>query len=86
MHGFIEKSCTESYTSYKGSGYMIHTIWATKPTTKTVTCSQTDAKKFLVSNVLTVGKTYEVKNETEEFIFVIDNTGKVGGYYKEYFQ
>ncbi|MEK3977559.1 DUF6501 family protein [Psychrobacillus sp. FSL K6-2836] len=65
---------------------MIHTNWATIPTIKTVTCSQTDAKKFLVSNVLTVGKTYEVKNETEEFIFVIDNTGKVGGYYKEYFQ
>ena len=46
----------------------------------------TDAKKFLVSNVLTVGKTYEVKNETEEFLFVVDNTGKVGGFYKEYFQ
>ncbi|MCM3357393.1 MULTISPECIES: DUF6501 family protein [unclassified Psychrobacillus] len=65
---------------------MIHTNWALKPTTKTVTCIHTDAKKFLVSNVLTVGKTYEVKNETEEFLFVIDNTGKVGGYYKEYFQ
>lgn len=65
---------------------MIHTNWATKPTLKTVKCIQTDAKKFLVSNVLTVGKTYEVKNETEEFIFVIDNTGKVGGFYKEYFQ
>ncbi|WP_419962217.1 DUF6501 family protein [Psychrobacillus sp. BM2] len=65
---------------------MIHTNWATNSTIKTVTCSSTDAKKFLVSNVLTVGKAYEVKNETEEFIFVIDNTGKVGGYYKEYFQ
>lgn len=65
---------------------MIHTNWATKPTIKTVTCTHTDAKKFLVSNVLTVGETYEVKNETEEFIFVIDNTGKIGGYYKEYFQ
>jgi len=65
---------------------MIHTNWATKQTIKTVTCTQTDAKKFLVSNVLTVGKSYEVKNETEEFLFVIDNTGKIGGYYKEYFQ
>ncbi|MCZ8539915.1 DUF6501 family protein [Psychrobacillus psychrodurans] len=65
---------------------MIHTNWAIKPTIKTVTCSHTDAKKFLVSNVLSVGKTYEVKNETVEFIFVIDNSGKVGGYYKEYFQ
>ncbi|MEI4768219.1 DUF6501 family protein [Psychrobacillus sp. FJAT-51614] len=65
---------------------MIHTNWATKPTLKTVKCVHTDAKKFLVSNVLTVGNTYEVKNETEEFLFVIDNTGKIGGYYKEYFQ
>lgn len=65
---------------------MIHTNWATKPTLKKVTCVSTDAKKFLVSNVLTVGNTYEVKNETEEFLFVIDNSGKVGGYYKEYFQ
>jgi len=65
---------------------MIHTNWVTTPTLKTVTCTQTDAKKFLVSNVLTVGKSYEVKNETEEFIFVVDNTGKVGGFYKEYFQ
>ncbi len=65
---------------------MIHTNWITTPTLKTVTCTQTDAKKFLVSNVLTVGKSYEVKNETEEFLFVVDNTGKVGGFYKEYFQ
>jgi hypothetical protein len=65
---------------------MIHTNWVTTPTLKTVTCTQTDAKKFLVSNVLTVGKSYEVKNETEEFLFVVDNTGKVGGFYKEYFQ
>lgn len=65
---------------------MIHLNWATAPTIKTVSCVHTDAKKFLVSNVLTVGQTYEVKNETEEFLFVIDNTGKVGGYYKEYFQ
>ncbi|PZX07566.1 hypothetical protein C7437_101685 [Psychrobacillus insolitus] len=65
---------------------MIHTNWITTPTLKTVTCTQTEAKKFLVSNVLTVGKSYEVKNETEEFLFVVDNTGKVGGFYKEYFQ
>ena len=65
---------------------MIHTNWMTTPTIQTVTCTQTDAKKFLVSNVLTPGKSYEVKNETEEFLFVVDNTGKVGGFYKEYFQ
>lgn len=56
------------------------------PTIKTVTCTHTNAAKFFVDNALTVGKSYEVKNETEEFIFVLDNTGKVGGYYKTYFE
>ncbi|MBM7705624.1 hypothetical protein JOD03_000507 [Chryseomicrobium aureum] len=65
---------------------MIHTNWTEKPTLRTVTCKHTDAAKFLVSNVLTAGKTYEVKNETEEFVFVVDNTGKIGGYYKDYFE
>ena len=65
---------------------MIHTNWITAPTIKTVTCTHADAKKFLVNNVLTAGKSYEVKNETEEFLFVVDNTGKVGGFYKEYFE
>ncbi|WP_010302998.1 DUF6501 family protein [Kurthia senegalensis] len=64
---------------------MIHLQWKELPTVKTVTCVNTDAKKYLVSNMLTVGKEYEVKNETEEFIFVIDNSGNVGGYYKQYF-
>ncbi|MFA1643423.1 DUF6501 family protein [Chryseomicrobium imtechense] len=65
---------------------MIHTNWTEKPTLRTVICKHTDAAKFLVSNVLTAGKTYEVKNETEEFVFVVDNTGKIGGYYKDYFE
>ncbi|RNF40428.1 hypothetical protein EEX84_03100 [Planococcus salinus] len=65
---------------------MIHKEWDTKETIRTVTCNHTKAAKFLVSNVLTEGKTYDVKNETEEFIFVVDNTGKVGGYYKTYFE
>ncbi|AQU79426.1 MULTISPECIES: DUF6501 family protein [Planococcus] len=65
---------------------MIHNEWLAKETIKTVTCKHTDAAKFLVSNVLTVGKEYEVKNETEEFIFVVDNTGKIGGFYKTYFE
>ncbi|MBK3493957.1 hypothetical protein JFL43_03605 [Viridibacillus sp. YIM B01967] len=65
---------------------MLHLKWKDAPTIKTVTCKQTDAKKYLVSNVLTVGKEYEVKNETEEFIFVIDNSGHIGGFYKEYFE
>lgn len=65
---------------------MIHNEWLTKETIRTVTCKHADAAKFLVSNVLTAGKTYEVKNETEEFIFVVDNTGKIGGFYKTYFE
>jgi hypothetical protein len=40
----------------------------------------------MVNRALTAGKQYEVQNETEEFYFVIDNTGKVGGYYKDYFE
>lgn len=35
--------------------------------------------------MLTVGKEYRVINETEEYIFVIDNSGKPAGYYKTYF-
>lgn len=65
---------------------MIHENWADKPTLRTVVCKHTNAEKFLVSNVLTAGKEYEVKNETDEFVFVVDNTGKIGGYYKEYFE
>lgn len=65
---------------------MIHKSWKESPTINTVTCTHTNASKFLVSNVLTVGQTYEVKNETDEFIFVIDNTGHIGGFYKEYFE
>jgi len=65
---------------------MIHQTWEQKPTVKTVTCVHTDANKYIVNRVLTAGKAYEVKNETEEFYFIIDNSGKVGGFYKDYFQ
>ena len=65
---------------------MIHNIWQNKETIKKVRCVHTNAEKYMVDRVLTVGKTYEVKNETDEFIFIIDNTGKVGGYYKDYFE
>lgn len=65
---------------------MIHKDWTERETIKKVKCVHTNAKKYMVNNVLTEGKIYDVKNETEEFIFVIDNTGKIGGYYKEYFQ
>lgn len=46
----------------------------------------TDAKKFTVSDMLTVGKQYDVINETEEYYQIIDNSGLVGGYYKTYFK
>ena len=63
-----------------------HLDWQTKTTSKQVKCIHADAKKYIVNNVLTPGKVYDVKNETDEFYFVVDNTGKVGGYYKEYFE
>ncbi|MET3574886.1 DUF6501 family protein [Bhargavaea ullalensis] len=65
---------------------MKFTEWKEAPAIRTVTCTHTDASKYLVSNVLTPGNEYEVKNETDEFIFVKDNTGKVAGYYKTYFE
>ncbi len=55
-------------------------------TIRNVECVHTNAKKYMVDRALTAGKTYELKNETDEFYFVIDNTGKIGGYYKEYFK
>ena len=65
---------------------MIHLTWKDRDTVKTVKCVHTNAEKYMVNNALTAGKTYEVKNETEEFYFVVDNTGHVGGYYKDYFE
>ncbi|KMK76546.1 DUF6501 family protein [Alkalihalobacillus pseudalcaliphilus] len=65
---------------------MIHQKWQETDTIREVECVHTDAKKFQVHESLTAGKIYELKNETEEFYFVIDNTGKIGGYYKDYFK
>ncbi|WP_050184280.1 DUF6501 family protein [Domibacillus robiginosus] len=65
---------------------MIHSNWDKKETIKQVTCVHTDAKKYVVENVLTKGKVYEVKNETDEFYFVVDNKGRISGFYKDYFQ
>ncbi|WP_338452190.1 DUF6501 family protein [Niallia oryzisoli] len=65
---------------------MIHLDWHERKTIKTVKCIHTNAKKYIVNDVLTPGKTYDVKNETDEFYFIIDNTGKVGGFYKDYFE
>ncbi|SDM69618.1 hypothetical protein SAMN04488137_1489 [Fictibacillus solisalsi] len=65
---------------------MIHQTWNNKETVKKVICVHTNAAKYMVNRVLTEGKTYEVKNETDEFYFVLDNSGKIGGFYKDYFQ
>jgi len=65
---------------------MIHQNWEDKQTIKKVKCVHTDAKKYKVNTVLTAGKTYEVKNETEEFYFVIDNTSRMAGFKKDYFK
>ena len=64
---------------------MIHKSWLEKPTIRTVKCVHTNAEKYMVNRALTEGKEYELKNETEEFYFIVDNTGKIGGYYKDYF-
>ena len=65
---------------------MIHLNWDKTNTLKQVTCVHTNAEKYMVENVLTKGHVYEVKNETEEFYFVVDNKGRVSGFYKDYFQ
>lgn len=64
---------------------MIHLNWDKKQPIKRVKCVHSDAKKYKVNNMLTKGKEYEVINETEEFIFVRDNSNRIAGYYKEYF-
>ena len=65
---------------------MLHQTWLDTQTLKKIKCVHTHAQKFMVDQSLTAGKTYEVKNETDEFYFIIDDTGKVGGFYKDYFE
>ena len=57
---------------------MLHLKWKDAPTIRTVKCVHTNASKYLVSNVLTVGKEYEVKNETEQNRLGISVSKKVG--------
>lgn len=64
---------------------MIHTYWDKRETLKQIKCVHAEAKKFVVHHVLTPGKLYDVKNETEEFYFIIDNSNRVGGFKKAYF-
>ncbi|HLR01490.1 MAG TPA: DUF6501 family protein [Virgibacillus sp.] len=65
---------------------MNHIEWENKETIKQIECVHTNAEKFMVDNKLTVGKRYDVKNETDEFYFIIDNSGRIGGFYKTYFK
>ena len=65
---------------------MIHLEWNERKTIKKVKCIHTNAKKYIVNHVLTHDKVYDVKNETEEYYYIVDNTGRVGGFYKDYFQ
>ncbi|MFC4404411.1 DUF6501 family protein [Gracilibacillus xinjiangensis] len=65
---------------------MIHKTWENHKTTKKIECIHTNAKKYKVNSVLTVGDIYEVKNETDEFYFIKDNTNRMAGFRKEYFK
>ncbi|MBP1950754.1 DUF6501 family protein [Virgibacillus litoralis] len=65
---------------------MIHLNWEERDTKKIVECVHSDAQKFIVHNKLTPGKHYDVKNETEEFYFIMDNSNRIGGFYKNYFK
>ncbi|WP_027963323.1 DUF6501 family protein [Halalkalibacillus halophilus] len=65
---------------------MIHLTWENNNALKQIECTNVNAKKFTVENTLTPGKVYDVKNETEEFYFVIDDLGKMGGFLKDYFK
>ncbi len=64
---------------------MIHLRWKELPTIKKIKCVHTKAKKFRVDRVLTPENIYEVKSETPEYYFIVDDTGRIGGYGKEYF-
>jgi len=65
---------------------MMHLKWENNETIKQIECVHSNAKKFMVDNKLTPGKIYDVKNETDEFYFIKDNSNRIGGYLKEYFK
>ena len=65
---------------------MIHLNWEDRATMKQIKCVHADAKKFIVHDKLTPGKIYDVKNETDEFYFIIDNSNRIGGFLKDYFR
>lgn len=65
---------------------MIHLDWDKRDTLKEIECVHANAEKFMVDDKLTPGKKYEVKNETDEFYFIIDNSNRIGGFLKDYFK
>ena len=65
---------------------MLHETWKENHVIKKVEVVHTDAEKFKVSDMLTVGKVYDVVNETVEYYQIIDYSGHVGGYFKTYFK
>lgn len=65
---------------------MMHLKWENNETIKKIECVHANAKKFKVDSKLTPGKIYDVKNETEEFYFIMDNSNRIGGYLKDYFK
>ncbi|MCU5745533.1 DUF6501 family protein [Staphylococcus sp. SQ8-PEA] len=65
---------------------MLHEEWKERKPLKRVEVIHTDAAKFTVADMLTVGKQYDVVNETEEYYQILDNSGLVGGYFKDYFK
>lgn len=65
---------------------MIHLDWDKRDTLKEIECVHANAEKFMVDDKLTPGKKYEVKNKTDEFYFIIDNSNRIGGFLKDYFK
>ncbi|MRH42475.1 hypothetical protein GH741_07230 [Aquibacillus halophilus] len=65
---------------------MIHKDWENNQTIKKIRCVHANAKKFVVDTMLTAGEIYDVKNETEEFYFIIDNSNRIAGFKKDYFE
>ncbi len=59
--------------------------WQLKEAIKQVKVKHKDSKKFNVDTSLTMDKVYDVVNETEEYLFIVDDHQKIGGFYKTYF-
>ena len=51
---------------------MLHETWKERTPIKKVEVTNTDAKKFTVADMLTIGKQYDVINETEKYLVSTD--------------